>query len=555
MNDQIKLSKSLVVAYFCMEFALDDEYGIYSGGLGVLAGDLLHQASDSDANLTGVGLAYSLTYKQKLDKNGRQVEEDVLIDPVKNGLIKVVDDQGQPVEVMLPIHDRQLRIQAWIKKVGKIDLILLDTNISKNLTADRQITNQLYIGDREHRLLQEMVLGIGGVKMLDAIGIKPDIYHMNEGHSAFLSLEIAHRFKQLHRSLNFDAALEQSKQKIVFTNHTLVSAGRDVFSFDLVSTYLFKYAQTIGISVNQIIKMGKIKDTSLFSMDMMALHNAIRTNAVSQYHAQRAKEIWRNYSLIPITNGIYFPRWLSPHKKLLTAPHPSVDAVWQAHQRGKLELIRYVEQTTQKIIPANALIISWARRFVLYKRPLALFWQLDWLEHIIKSSPVPLYFLYGGKVHPGNEEGKDLMSQVVELSKTNRFKNNLTFIPNYSLEVAQYLVRGSDVWLNTPIEGYEACGTSGMKAALNGVLQCSTNDGWVREVDWTNVGWLLDSQHISESLYQTLEREIIPLFAQTKTTNFQPWVKRMIKSSQIIANHYSTERMLSEYYSRLYRTD
>jgi len=549
----IKLSESVSVAYFCMEFALDDEYSIYSGGLGILAGDILHQASDSGARLAGVGLAYDLTYKQKLADNGKQIEEDIPIDPKANGLVKITDENDKPIEVTVPIQDRQVKIQAWIKKIGQVSIILLDTNIPENSTTDQHITNQLYIGDREHRLLQEIVLGIGGVRMLRAMGLEPDIYHMNEGHSAFLSLEVAHYFKQHQSDIDFTSALQKCGQRVVFTNHTLVAAGRDVFSFDLVSTYLFEYAQEIGIPIDQIVKMGKIEDTSLFSMNMMALRNACRTNAVSNYHAEKAKEIWKNHPLIPITNGIHVPRWISPHKKfLLDNDTPVEKDLWAAHQQDKVELIKYVKDQTQKIIPQDALIISWARRFVSYKRPLALFWQLNRLEQIIKTSSMPIHFLFGGKLHPHNEEGKELMARVVNLSKSKRFKDNLTFIPNYNLEVARYLVRGSDVWLNTPIEGYEACGTSGMKAALNGVLQCSTNDGWVREVDWNKIGWILDTEHISESLYETIEKKIIPLFADRKSDYPEEWVKRMIKSSQIVKSGFSAERMLNDYYSHLY---
>jgi starch phosphorylase len=550
--------RSPLVTYFCMEFALDNDYGIYSGGLGVLAGDVFHQAQESRARFAGVGLAYALTYKQKIADDGKQVEEDIPIDPQANDLAKVVNEDGQPLEVTVPIQDRQVKVQAWIRKLGEMSIILLDTNCPQNSTTDQHITNQLYVGDREHRLLQEMVLGIGGVRILHAMGWEPDIYHMNEGHSAFLSLEATHHFRQHHQTPSFEAALQECGQKIIFTNHTLVAAGRDVFSFDLVSTYLAKYAEEIGISVDEIIKLGKIEDTSLFSMNMMALRSASKTNAVSHYHAEKAKEIWKNHPLIPITNGIYIPRWLSPHKAPLVKAGLSEKSAaewWQAHQQDKTELIKFVHERAEKTIPQEALILSWARRFVAYKRPLALFWRLDWLERIIKSSPVPIHFLFGGKLHPHNEEGKELMARVVNVSRDERFKNHVTFVPNYNLEVARYLVRGSDVWLNTPIEGDEACGTSGMKAALNGVLQCSTNDGWVREVDWYEVGWLLDSDHISESLYDIIEHQLIPLFTNRQGSYPETWVKQMIKSSNIARNNFSTCRMLNDYYTQLYGAD
>lgn len=554
MSNSIKYSP--LVAYFCMEFALDNEYGIYSGGLGVLAGDLLQQANDSKRNIVGVGLAYASTYNQALDKNGRQIEINISIDPEANGLTKITNKDGNPVEVSVSIHNSEVRVQAWNKKIGNIDLILLDTNLPVNSTSDQHILNQLYSGDQEHRFLQEIILGIGGVKILHAMNLDVDIYHMNEGHSALLSLELAHQYRQDHPSISITAALAKVKQKIVFTNHTLVAAGRDLFSFELVSTYLLKYAQEIEIQVSEIVKMGKLESTSLFSMNMLALRNSSRCNGVSQYHANQAKEIWHNHPLIPITNGVYIPRWLSPHVAPLVQADLSsslANDFWIAHQQDKVELIQFVKQATRKIIPQEALILSWARRFVAYKRPLALFWQLNRLEEIIRQSPVPIHFIFGGKLHPQNEEGKNMMERVVQLSRSKRFRDQLTFIPNYNLKVAKHLVRGSDVWLNTPIVGYEACGTSGMKSALNGVLQCTANDGWAREVNWKDTGWILDNEHISESLYDTIQQKIIPMYANRNQDYPVEWAKRMVKSSQIIQNKYSMARMLDDYYTQLYQ--
>jgi glycogen phosphorylase len=554
-NQDTLPTPSPLVAYFCMEFALDNEYGIYSGGLGVLAGDLLNQANDNNANLVGVGLAYASTYNQTIADDGRQLENNITIDPVANGLTKIMDKDDEPIEVVVPINNRLVRVRAWSKKIGNINLVLLDTNVQENSSADQHILNQLYSGDQEHRLLQEIILGIGGVRILHAMGLNVDIYHMNEGHSALLSLELAHQYRKHDKAISINSALAKAKQKIVFTNHTLVAAGRDLFSFELVSTYLLQYAQEIEIPVDEIIKMGKLEATSLFSMNMMALRNASRSSAVSQYHAKKAQEIWHNHPLIPITNGVYFPRWLSSHVAPLVQAGLSEQSgkdLWIAHQQDKTELIEYVKETTQKVIPQEALIFSWARRFVTYKRPLALFWQLDRLEKIIQESPIPLHFIYGGKLHPQNNEGKDLMAQVVRLSRSDRFRDHITFIPNYNLQVAKHLVRGSDVWLNTPIVGYEACGTSGMKAALNGILQCSTNDGWVKEIDWDQTGWILDSEHISESLYDTIEQEIIPLYAKREHDYPVQWAEMMVKSSNIIQNNYSMSRMLKDYCVQLY---
>ncbi len=530
------MRKKPLIAYFCMEFALDSYYRIYSGGLGVLAGDIVYQASEkNDLDLIGVGLAYHYTFRQKFDTNGWQNEEEVLMDPSKDGFTKVKNGQGKILEVKINLPDRKLKVQAWSKIIkGKSRIILLDTKTEGNSSDDQEITDRLYVGSKEHRLLQEIVLGIGGVKILKKMGLRPDVYHMNEGHSAFLTLALM---------------AEKNEPKIVFTNHTLVMAGRDVFPVELVSTYLFKYAQEIGISVDKIVNFGKIKGSSLFSMNIMALRQAKKINAVSRFHAQKAKEIWPDYNFIPITNGIYEKRWLSSNKKQAAAPKE----LWQAHERDRSELRKLIEKKTGKKVEANGLVLSWARRFVKYKRPLSLFGDQAKLAELIKNSPIPLYFVFAGKVHPQNEPGKQMLAEVIGLSRKPEFSGKIMVIPDYDVEVAKYLVRGSDVWLNTPMEGYEACGTSGMKAGLNGVLQCSTNDGWLREIDWQGIGWLLDNEKISESLYRTIAREIVPAFKLKDEQGYPfAWAERMFKTKKLIEAKFLTSRVIDDYQKKLY---
>ncbi len=543
--------KDPLVAYFCMEFALDSAYKIYSGGLGVLAGDVIYRAAEAKLNLIGVGLAYSYTFDQEIDSDGWQREEEILMNAKIDGLNKLKDKTGKPLEVKLRLHDREIRIQAWQKKIGQHGrIILLDTNIAANTEEDQKITDRLYIGNREHRLLQEMVLGIGGVKMLFKMKLNPDIYHMNEGHSAFLSLALIKKEKQNKPHLNFEEVHALVKDKIVFTNHTLVVAGRDVFPIELVSTYLLKYVQGMKVPIDKVINLGKIEGSSLFSMNMMALRSAKKVNAVSQFHAQRAKEIWPKYNFIPITNGVCRQRWLSPNKQSLDLDEKQL---WLAHQQDRLELRQIIKKTTYQPIPMDALILSWARRFVEYKRPLALFENLERLKKLIQQSPIPIYFVFAGKVHPQNIPGKQMLAKVIKFSRDPEFRNRIIFVPNYNVELAKFLVRGSDVWLNTPIEGYEACGTSGMKAGLNGVLQCTTNDGWVREVDWSNMGWLLDNEQVSESLYRTIEKKIIPTF-MARDENDLPisWAKMMLKTKNLIEKRFLMARVIDDYRKNLY---
>ena len=548
--------KECEVAYFCMEYALSTDFAMYSGGLGVLAADYLYEMDERKENAVAVGLFYSFSYTQEFDQNGEQIEQRQFLSPQELQLESVTSSTGEEVVVKVPIQDRQVKLKCWKKMVGSIPLYLLDTNHPENEQGDRNITDQLYSGDKEHRLLQEMILGIGGVRMLNRLGIFPKKYHMNEGHAGFLSFQvIANLMTAQH--ISFEEARDKAREMLVFSNHTLIAAGNDAFSLDLVTVYFDGFAREVMIPIHHMLDLGRIHESSLFSMTMLGLRSSAKCNAVSQYHASKAKEIWTNHPLIPVTNGIFLPRWISKEKMevwpLESESYPDHQMWWNAHQDNKRQLREYVRSLTGKEIPENAVVLTWARRFVEYKRPLALFWQLEWLHHLVHELRCPIHFLFAGKVHPHDTQGKKTIGEVVKLSHSDRFKDSLTFLPNYNLDTAQHLVSGSDVWLNTPMEGYEACGTSGMKAAVNGVLQCTTNDGWVREVSWKDIGWILDNDKISESVYLMIEHEIVPTFTQRDDRDFPvQWVERMIASSQIIRKHYSSRRMVDEYKSQLY---
>lgn len=548
--------KECDVAYFCMEYALSTQFAMYSGGLGVLAADYLYEMDERNENTIAVGLFYSFSYRQEFNQQGEQIEQRESLSPQSLELEAVTTPAGEEVVVTVPIQDRQVNVRCWRKMVGSIQLLLLDTNHPENEQGDRNITDQLYAGDKEHRLLQEMILGIGGVRMLNRLGIFPKKYHMNEGHAGFLAFQVIANLMNAHH-ISFEEARDKAREMLVFSNHTLIAAGNDAFSQDLITVYFDGFAREVMIPIHQMLDLGRIHESSLFSMTMLGLRSSAKCNAVSLYHANKAKEIWTNHPLIPVTNGIYLPRWLSKEKMevwpLESERFPDHEAWWNAHQANKHQLREHVQTLTGKGIPDNALIFTWARRFVEYKRPLALFWQLDWLHHLVRELGCPIHFLFAGKVHPHDTEGKKSVGEVLKLSQSDRFKDVLTFLPNYNLDTAQHLVSGSDVWLNTPMEGYEACGTSGMKAAVNGVLQCTTNDGWVREVSWKDIGWILDNDKISESVYLMIEHEIVPTFMQRNDRNYPvQWIERMITSSEIVRRNYSSRRMVDEYKSQLY---
>lgn len=540
-----------------MEFAMADDLLMYSGGLGVLAGDYLHEVEARQAPILGISLLYSFAYHQEISESGEHIDKVDRMKPEDMGLSLLVQDDGTPFRLSLTIADRQIAVQCWVKTIGHTFLFLLDTNVETNQQQDRDITDQLYSGNKEHRLQQEMVLGLGGYQLLKQLELTPSRYHMNEGHAAFLSFAMIGDIQQTANN-DFQSALNLARKKLVFTNHTLIPAGNDVFDLDLIRIYFQKFAQEHNLELTHLIELGKVPDSSMFSVSICAMNTVEISSAVSQYHGQKAVELWPKHHLVPITNGVFLPRWQSNEIEkiwpLEKKELPHLHVLWHAHQQEKKHLVDFVYQKTGKHIDENSLIITWARRFVEYKRPKALFWQLDWLRHIIHQSPTPVHFLFSGKTHPHDIVGKQAIADVAHLAKKEECANHITFLPDYNLETAGYLTKGSDVWLNTPKEGYEACGTSGMKSGLNGVLQCTTNDGWVREVSWNDIGWILDNNHISESLYETIEQKIIPLYNQ-RNQDYLPiqWIERMISTSLLVRNGYSSKRMLNEYYQKLYK--
>jgi len=501
------------VAYFCAEYALDPDLPIFAGGLGILAGDYLRQAADENFPMVAIGLFYDFNNHVKLEN--------------------LMDDQDHPLLVTVPIQDRQIKVQVFVYKVGSNPVYLLNTNIEENGSGDREITNKLYIDDKETRIKQELVLGLGGQRVLEALDIHPSVYHFNEGHSAFLVLELIRHQMRLHQQ-SFEEAIVNVKSRIVFTNHTLVVAGREVYSRNLIALMLSGYAEDVGVPVSEFIKLGLVPESSSFSMTMFALRLAGRSNAVSQIHAQKAAEVWPDHPMTAITNGVHVGTW-------------DIVKDLKNHSVHKQKLLQHIKDQTGVSWQPDQLLLGWARRFVEYKRPLAILDNLEWFLKIAKNSQYPVKVVFSGELPADDERGNQLHQKLADLI-ADGIGDSAVFLPDYHMNLAKTLVAGCDVWLNTPVVGFEACGTSGMKAALNGTLPCSTKDGWIAEVNLNGIGWLLESDHLSENILEVLEKDIVPMYYQQPAK----WQEHMVQARNLILNDFSTKRMLSEYRQKLY---
>jgi starch phosphorylase len=429
-------------------------------------------------------------------------------------------------------------VKAWLWEEGTIPVYLLDTDVTENTPADRAITYKLYDSDKETRIKQEMVLGIGGFRLLEKLNIQPSIYHMNEGHSALLDLEII-RHEMQKRKIGFKEAQALSTHHVVFTNHTLVPAGNEIFNNELFTLMLNRYASELGVPVTEIAALGTISESHSFSLSLFGLRFAGKTNAVSKLHAEEASKTWSGYTFEAVTNGIHVPSW----DKV-----PTDTSLITAHAENKKNLLRYIEQKTGIAWKENDLLLGWARRIVPYKRPLALFGELERFKKIALSTERPVKVVMTGIAHQGDHEGRTIIQTLKDMIEKD-LKGAVVFLPEYSTTVAKYLTSGCDIWLNTPVVGSEACGTSGMKASLNGTLTCSTKDGWVYEVAISEIGWELESDIISKSVLDVLENEIVPSYYNADRSG---WEKKMQNSRTLIQTQYSATRMLKEYFEKLY---
>jgi len=574
------------IAYFSAEFGIDSSLPIYSGGLGVLAGDHIKAANDLKIPLVGVGIFYRRGYfEQRVLPDGTQQAHYPWLDPKQLPLQIARDTEENLLEVVVPIADRKVFLHVWVTHVGTIPVYLLDADHEMNQQADRRLTDALYGGNEETRISQEIILGIGGVRALRKIGFAPDVWHMNEGHSAFLTLERIREYSA--EGVSFETALEAVKASTIFTTHTPVPAGHDHFSIEIMDRFLGDYYWQLGTHRENILSLGMIENR--FNLTRLAVQTSSKVNGVSKLHAEVTKELFHHWTphipaqhipIEAITNGVHTLTWLAPElrelfdryldarwsrqvadvriwRKVLAIPDQEL---WQAHQAAKKRMLASLG------LPAelqDMLVIGFARRFATYKRAMLVLRDLERIRGLVQQNDRPVCFIFAGKAHPADRPGQEILRKIVQLSQNPEFAGRIFFVENYQMEIAKQLVQGVDVWLNTPIKPMEASGTSGQKSGINGVLNCSILDGWWNEGYNGRNGWAIEGEGLhkeqdgqdeadSLSLYRLLEEQIIPLFyAREKGIPVQ-WIAMMKESIRTITPVFSTSCMVSEYWAKLY---
>ena len=600
------------VAYFSMEYGLTNILKIYSGGLGVLAGDYLKEASDSNIDLTAVGFLYRYGYfTQTLSMDGQQIANYEAQNFNTLPLTQVMQSNGEPMVLEVPYPGRTVYAHIWKVSVGRVPLYLMDTDIPQNSEWDRSITHQLYGGDWENRMKQEYLLGIGGILMLNKLSIKKQVYHCNEGHAALINAQRLVDYIQ-NDKLTFNQALEVVRSSALYTVHTPVPAGHDYFDEGLFGRYMGEFPGKLGISWQEFIDMGRENPGSneKFSMSVFALNTCQEANGVSWLHGKVSQKmfapVWKGYfpdelHVSWVTNGVHMPTWASTEwkrffsehfdKKFLTdqsnkkyweaIQNVGDDEIWDIRKTLKKKLIEYIKvqykqnwlknqgdpskvvSVLEKINP-NALLIGFGRRFATYKRAHLLFTDLDRLAKIVNNEKYPIQFVFTGKAHPADGGGQGLIKHIVEISRRPEFLGKIIFLENYDMRLARHLIAGVDVWLNTPTRPLEASGTSGEKAEMNGVLNFSVLDGWWYEGYKEGAGWALTDKRTYENqqyqdqldaatIYHILETELIPAYYAKNSKGYSPeWIQYIKNSMSQIAPDYTMKRMLDDYIDRFY---
>ena len=600
------------IAYFSMEYGLSSVLKIYSGGLGVLAGDYLKEASDSNVDLCAVGFLYRYGYfTQTLSMDGQQIANYEAQNFGQLPIERVMDANGQPLIVDVPYLDYFVHANVWRVNVGRISLYLLDTDNEMNSEFDRPITHQLYGGDWENRLKQEILLGIGGILTLKALGIKKDVYHCNEGHAALINVQRICDY--VATGLTFDQAIELVRASSLYTVHTPVPAGHDYFDEGLFGKYMGGYPSRMGITWDDLMDLGRNNPGDKgerFCMSVFACNTSQEVNGVSWLHGKVSQEmfssIWKGYfpeesHVGYVTNGVHFPTWSATEWKELyfkyfnenfwfDQSNPKIweaiynvpdEEIWKTRMTMKNKLVDYIRKSFRdtwlknqgdpsrivslmdKINP-NALLIGFGRRFATYKRAHLLFTDLDRLSKIVNNPDYPVQFLFTGKAHPHDGAGQGLIKRIIEISRRPEFLGKIIFLENYDMQLARRLVSGVDIWLNTPTRPLEASGTSGEKALMNGVVNFSVLDGWWLEGYREGAGWALTEKRTYQNqehqdqldaatIYSILETEILPLYyARNKKGYSEGWIKVVKNSIAQIAPHYTMKRQLDDYYSKFY---
>ena len=603
------------VAYFCMEYGINQVVKIYSGGLGMLAGDYMKEASDSNVNMCGVGFLYRYGYfKQTLSMDGQQIAKYDAQNFNSLPVERVLDENGQPMVVDVPYMNYQVHAYVWAMNVGRIKLYLLDTDNDMNSEFDRPITHALYGGDNENRLKQEILLGIGGILTLKKLGIKKDIYHCNEGHAALCNLQ--RLIDYIKEGLSFNEALELVRASSLYTVHTPVPAGHDYFDESLFGKYMGGYPQMLGITWDEFIGMGRTNPedhSERFCMSTFACNTCQEVNGVSKLHGWVSQRmfapIWKGYypeesHVGYVTNGVHFPTWTATewrkvyakyfdknyiydqsNESLWHAIYNVPDAeIWETRMALKKKLVNYIREKFAATwlknqgdpsrvvalldsITPNALYIGFCRRFATYKRAHLLFTDLERLSKIVNNSERPVKFIFSGKAHPADGAGQGLIKKIFEISQRPEFLGKIIFLEDYDMQLARRLVSGVDIWMNTPTRPLEASGTSGEKAEMNGVVNLSVLDGWWVEGYREGAGWALKQERTYQNqgyqdqldaatIYSLLENEILPLYYNRNEQGFsEGWIKTIKNSIATIAPHYTMKRQLDDYYDKFYNKE
>ena len=600
------------VAYFCMEYGINQVVKIYSGGLGMLAGDYMKEASDSNVNMCGVGFLYRYGYfKQTLSMDGQQIAQYDAQNFSSLPVERVLDENGQPLVVDVPYMNYQVHAYVWVMNVGRIKLYLLDTDNEMNSEFDKPITHALYGGDNENRLKQEILLGIGGMLTLKKLGIKKDVYHCNEGHAALCNLQ--RLIDYIKEGLSFNEALELVRASSLYTVHTPVPAGHDYFDESLFGKYMGGYPSMLGITWDEFIGMGRTNPddhSERFCMSTFACNTCQEVNGVSKLHGWVSQRmfapIWKGYypeesHVGYVTNGVHFPTWTATEWRKLYAKYfdknyiydqsneslwhaiynvPDAE-IWETRMALKKKLVDYIREkfaatwlknqgdpsrvvTLLESITPNALYIGFCRRFATYKRAHLLFTDLERLSKIVNNPERPVKFIFSGKAHPADGAGQGLIKRIFEISQRPEFLGKIIFLEDYDMQLARRLVSGVDIWMNTPTRPLEASGTSGEKAEMNGVVNISVLDGWWVEGYREGAGWALKQERTYQNqgyqdqldaatIYSLLENEILPLYYNRNAQGFsEGWIKTIKNSIATIAPHYTMKRQLDDYYDKFY---
>jgi starch phosphorylase len=599
------------IAYFSMEFAIHSSLPIYAGGLGVLAGDLCKEASDLGIPMVAVGFMYPQGYFcQRISADGWQEEEYQQLDFSKTPVRPILSSTGQKCLAEVKMKNNTLHIGAWLVDLGRVSLYLLDTSLEENEPQERQLSSRLYTADREHRLQQEILLGIGGVRVLRTLGIQPSVWHANEGHTAFMMVERIR--ERVAGGSTFTEALESVQKTSVFTTHTPVPAGHDVFATDLVAQYFDDYWPSLDIDRDTFLDLGRTggNEDNSFNMTVLSLKTSGHRNAVSRLHGKVTRRMWcglwldcteDEVPIIHVTNGIHVPTWVALENRRLYEKYLGQDwmerhddadlwkqvenipdeELWRAHLLLKRKLFHIILERAQmrwakgeaspqqilamgSLLDHDALTVGFVRRFAQYKRPSLLFRDIERLKRMVNNEWRPVQIIFAGKSHPADTASKILLQKVHTMARDRQFEGRIAFLEDYDMRLSRYLVQGVDVWLNTPRRLQEASGTSGMKAVLNGVLHLSVPDGWWHEAYNDNNGWAIGDDTIkastdeedesdAEALYSLLENAVVPLYYTRDRRGIpQEWVAMVKKSISTIVPVYSARRMLKEYCERMY---